>query len=673
MSAELIKVDNLSLGFSKDNRQQPILRHISLSIKAGETIGIVGESGSGKSTLALALMGYLKSGLTRFEGEVYFAKQPLFSLKAKQLNRLRGGQIALIPQNAGQALTPTLTIGAQIGESLKLHTRLDRQQRYRKVIELLNLVRLPSAQTLLKRYPHQLSGGQQQRVAIAMALACGAKALLLDEPTTGLDVTTQAHILEFLRELAEQTQVAMVYVSHDLGVIARVCQRVVVMYAGEIVEQGDSKQLLSQPQHPYTQALLQAIPRMQSKRIPSALQGFPPLVGEVRSGCAFAPRCANATEVCRQTAPLLRQADPSQAEKSEVRCHFDIIAPRLPLAATAETTALMTDAETSLLTVSDLAISYQPRSWLDRLRQRSLLATVAGINFSLQPGKTLALVGESGSGKSTILRAIAGLQAPLQGSVQLGQTSLAATVKQRSLQQLQALQMIFQNADSALNPRHTIAEILSAPLKRYFQLSGTALQQRCEQLMEAVRLPKSYLPRFPAQLSGGEKQRIGIARAFAAEPQLILCDEVTSALDVSIQAAILTLLKQLQAEKNTAYILVSHDLAVVRAFADQIAVLYQGRICEIGSSEQIFSPPFHPYTEVLLGAILEPQPNNAPKLLRDDSIVEIPAPQGCPFQHRCPKKIIGICEIQSPPNRTFADGHQIFCHRSETELMIPIF
>ncbi|MGR3807026.1 dipeptide ABC transporter ATP-binding protein [Pasteurella testudinis] len=670
MSAELIKVDNLSLGFINDNRRQPILRAVSLSIKAGECIGIVGESGSGKSTLALALMGYLKAGLSVFEGEVYFAKQPLFSLKTKQLNRLRGGQIALIPQNAGQALTPTLTIGAQIGESLKLHTRLDQRQRRQRVIELLNLVRLPSAQRLAKRYPHQLSGGQQQRVAIAMALACGAKALLLDEPTTGLDVTTQAHILEFLRDLARQTQVAMVYVSHDLGVIARVCQRVVVMYAGEIVEQGDSGNLLTKPQHPYTQALLQAIPRMQTKRIPSALHGFPPPVGEVRSGCAFAPRCAYASDLCRQTAPLLRQTD-----QGEVRCHFDIAAPALP--PQIQTTALAKDSAATILSVSDLAISYQRHSWLDRLRQyphkRPQLPTVAEINFSLRQGQTLALVGESGSGKSTILRAIAGLHAPIQGKVQVGQTTLAATVKQRSVQQLQALQMIFQNADSALNPRHTIAEILSAPLKRYFQLSGSALQRRCEQLIEAVRLPKSYLQRLPAQLSGGEKQRIGIARAFAAEPQLILCDEVTSALDVSIQAAILTLLKQLQAEKNTAYIFVSHDLAVVRAFADQIAVLYQGRICEIGSSEQIFHPPFHPYTEVLLGAILEPQPNSAPQLLRDDAIAHTPPAHGCPFQQRCPKKIAGVCETQPPPNRTFADGHRIFCHRSEAELMIPVF
>lgn len=666
MSNELIKVDNLSLGFIRDNRQQPILRHISLSVKAGECLGIVGESGSGKSTLALALMGYLKQGLSVFEGEVYFAKQPLFALSAKQLNRLRGGQIALIPQNAGQALTPTLTVGAQIAESLQLHTKLTAAQRQQKVLELLNLVRLPSAAQLAKRYPHQLSGGQQQRVAIAMALACGAKALLLDEPTTGLDVTTQAHILEFLRELAQQTQVAMIYVSHDLGVIARVCQRIVVMYAGEIVEQGATRQVLSQPQHPYPQALLQAIPRMHSRQIPSALQGFPPAVGEVRSGCAFAMRCAYASELCRQTAPPLRQTI-----HGEVRCHFDIQAPNATKPQ--PPTALLSEQAATALTVQDLAISYQRHSWFDRLRQRARHNTVAEINFSVAQGKTLALVGESGSGKSTILRAIAGLQQAHQGRVQVGQRTLAATVQQRSSEQLQALQLIFQNADSALNPRQTIGEILSAPLKRYFQLDQTALRQRCEQLLEAVRLPTSYLQRFPAQLSGGEKQRIGIARAFAAEPQLILCDEVTSALDVSIQAAILTLLKQLQAEKGTGYVFVSHDLAVVRAFADQIVVLYQGRICESGTTESLFQAPFHPYTEVLLGAILEPDSEGEPHLLRDDNLEQMPPQQGCPFQRRCPKKIDGLCETQPPPNRTFANGHQIFCHRSEAELMIPIF
>ncbi|KGQ70284.1 ABC transporter ATP-binding protein [Chelonobacter oris] len=666
MTAELIRVENLSLGFVKQNRRYPILRDISLSVKAGECIGIVGESGSGKSTLALALMGYLKSGLMRFEGEVYFAKQPLFSLKSKQLNRLRGGQIALIPQNAGQALTPTLTVGAQINEALQLHTALNPKQRRQKVVTLLNLVRLPTPHLLAKRYPHQLSGGQQQRVAIAMALACDAKVLLLDEPTTGLDVTTQAHILEFLRELAQRTQVAMIYVSHDLGVIARVCRRIVVMYAGEIVEQGDSRTLLTKPQHPYPQALLQAIPHMEDQRIPSALPGFPPPVGEVRLGCAFAPRCRHARDLCRQIAPPLRDT-----AVGEVRCHFTI--EYQPAIHNTINTVSATDTAIPALNVTDLAISYQRQSWLQRLKKQAPHNTVDDINFTLQQGKTLALVGESGSGKSTILRAIAGLQKPSRGRVDVGNTPLAATVKQRSREQLQALQMIFQNADSALNPRHTIAEILAAPLKRYFGLTGTALQQRCEQLIDAVRLPKTYLQRFPAQLSGGEKQRIGIARAFAAEPKLILCDEVTSALDVSIQAAILRLLKQLQAEQGTAYIFVSHDLAVVRAFADQIAVLYQGRICEIGTTDRIFRAPFHPYTEVLLGAVLEPDPDSEPKLLADDGIEQSPSSQGCPFRRRCPKKISGICESHIPPNRTFADNHRIFCHLSESELLKPIF
>ncbi|MGR6980187.1 ABC transporter ATP-binding protein [Testudinibacter sp. P27/CKL/0425] len=376
MSSALIKVENLSVGFVVNDRRYPILRNLNLSVNAGECIGIVGESGSGKSTLALALMGYLKSGLSVFEGEVYFAKQPLFSLKNKQLNRLRGGQIALIPQNAGQALTPTLTVGAQIAESLQLHTRLNKAQRQQKVLELLTLVRLPAPHLLAKRYPHQLSGGQQQRVAIAMALACDAKVLLLDEPTTGLDVTTQAHILEFLRELAQQTQVAMVYVSHDLGVIARVCQRIVVMYAGEIVEQGDSQRVLTQPLHPYPQALLRAIPRMGERRIPSALQGFPPPVGEVRSGCAFAARCQYAAELCRHTAPPLRTT-----ERGEVRCHFEI-ATETNIQPSVQT-ALADSEQATALQVNGLAISYQRQAWWQRLSKQPLHNTVADVAFHL--------------------------------------------------------------------------------------------------------------------------------------------------------------------------------------------------------------------------------------------------------------------------------------------------
>lgn len=661
----LIEVENLTLGFiGKDGQERPILRDVNLHVDAGETIGIVGESGSGKSTVALAMMGYLKSGLQLFGGRTVFDGNDMFALSEAERGKLRGGGIALIPQNAGQSLTPTIKIGDQIDEALKLHTSLSATERPAKIIEYLQRVRLPAAEDIALRYPHELSGGQQQRVAIAMALGTGAKALLLDEPTTGLDVTTQAHILEFLRTLAEETGVSMVYVSHDMGVIARVADRIAVMYAGELVEQGDVRGLLANPAHPYPRALLGSIPRLGEKMIPASLPGFPPTVGEKRQGCAFVERCPMVTLKCREAVPELVKVPHGQA-----KCFF---VGEGPVGLPEGTPVVSSKTDEVAVSTEALEISYFNPDLFDRLTGVATPpSTVDRVAFSINKGETLGLVGESGSGKSTILRAISGLKAPKSGAIKVEGKPIPGSVAQREKDAIQPLQMIFQNADSALNPRRSIREILESPLKLYFDLSRDELNARCEELIDAVRLPKAYLDRFPGQLSGGEKQRIGIARAFAAEPELVLCDEVTSALDVSVQAAALLLLKQLQEKKGAAYVFVSHDLAVVRAISDQIAVLYQGRICEIGPTEAVFSAPFHPYTEVLLGAILEPDPDTAPKLHADDVIDKRPPETGCPFQRRCKMRIGAICDTTVPPARETSQGHLIHCHLELSQLRHP--
>ncbi len=659
----LIEICDLSIGFSNMKKQVlPILRNIDLTIKAGETVGLVGESGSGKSTLALAMMGYLGNPLKVLNGSTSFRHQSTFDLTMRELEQIRGGQLALIPQNAGQALTPTQRIGRQISEALKLHSKVTDTDRPARIIELLTQVRLPDPEILIDRYPHELSGGQQQRVAVAMALAGEPDALLLDEPTTGLDVTTQAHVLELLRDLAQETGTAMVYVSHDLGAIARVCDRVVVMYAGEIVLDGSVRQVLLKPVHPYARSLLASIPRLREASLPAALDGRPPAPGDVGNGCAFAARCAMAEDRCINERPILQITKSGE----RVRCHLyeKVELLEAPGPGTAVERSPLSQAP-EVLALNNIAISYTPRGLLDQIlgRQANDTPTVDDISLVIRKGETIGLVGESGSGKSTILKAIAGLIPTRHGKITYnGSELLKASIDQRDKNQLRRIQLIFQNPDDSLNPRQTVAQILAQPLRLYFGLSDQELHDRSVDILERVRLGGHYLERLPSQLSGGEKQRVAVARAFIAEPELVLCDEVTSALDVSVQAAVLELLNRLQREFGTTYIFVSHDLAVVRALADRVALLYQGRLCEIGPVADVYSLPSHPYTEVLLGAVLEPHPDSVPVLSADDIVELSPMPIGCPFQRRCPRRLGEICDTETPPWQRVSQEHLIRCH-----------
>ena len=667
MQDTLLDINDLSVGLISPNHgHKPILRNINLKINKRETVGIVGESGSGKSTLALSAMGYLKKGLHYFGGRVHFSDVELMQASKMDLQRIRGGRMALIPQNASQSLSPTLRVRDQMYEALRLHTSHDPATYRHRISELIGKVRLPDAENIVNRYPHELSGGQQQRVAIAMALAGEPDLLLLDEPTTGLDVTTQAHILGLLDDIVANTDMAMVYVSHDLGAIARVCRRVVVMYAGEIVMDGTAEQVLETPSHPYAKSLLASIPRVHLDALPAALEGRPPAIGDLQNACAFAPRCALKSKLCETERPNLFLQD----NGAYVRCFHSGAVENWSSNIIARS-MYRSQQEEIMLDVQGLAISYDKRGFLDVVFRKysSSPPTVEDVSFAIQRGETLALVGESGSGKSSILKAIAGLVPTSNGLIHLEKEGfLSSTLEERSKSQLQLIQLVFQNPDESLNPRQTIGEILEHPLRLYTDLDSTSIHERCLAILEKVRLGPHYMTRLPAQLSGGEKQRVAIARAFIAEAQIILCDEVTSALDVSVQAAVLKLLDDLKKELGVTYLFVAHDLAVVRAIADRVIVLYQGRICEIGPVGKVYKAPHHPYTEALLSAVLEPVPGFKPRLLSRDVVEFSPVKQGCAFQRRCHRSLGDICERQKPRMQQISPDRFLFCHIDAAEL-----
>ncbi|MEX2202097.1 MAG: ABC transporter ATP-binding protein [Dongiaceae bacterium] len=659
MSAKpLLSVERLSIGIDQGG-DALVVDDVSLELDAGATLGIAGESGCGKSTLLLAMMGMARTGLQHRAGVCRFDGLSLFDANERELERIRGSRIALIPQNAGTALTPPIRVGDQIGESLELHTGLDRNQRRERIVELLDAVHLPTPTAIGRRYPHELSGGQLQRVAVAMALAAEPVLLLLDEPTTGLDVTTQLGILDLLAELRQRTGVAMVCVSHDLGVIARLSDRMMVMYAGEAIEEAPTATLLRRPAHPYARSLIASIPRLAVGAIPASIPGRPPAPGQAPPGCRFAPRCTKAQTVCVTQAPPLSEIDPGV----RTACHFPDTAPLVWPAAEEKSQFAGATAE-PLLTIDDLVVSYARHGLLDRTLGRPAGANaVDHVELALRPGEILGLVGESGSGKSTVLRAIAGLWPALDGRIRLAdQHDLDRPAAARERSVLRAIQLVFQNPDASLNPRQTVREILAQPLRLYFDLSRSAMAERMSSLLHDVRLDDSYLDRYPAQLSGGERQRVAIARAYAAEPDILLCDEVTSALDVSVQASILHLIRDLSKSRGTACILVSHDLAVVQALADRIAVLYRGRLVELGPARRVCRSPAHPYTRALVSAILEPDPDHGVGRIavpreRDDRISA-----GCPYAGRCNVRL-ERCFEDMPDWHDVTDGQTARCYQ----------
>jgi peptide/nickel transport system ATP-binding protein len=584
-SQTVVRVDSLSLGLRTGER---VVEDVSFGVGTGEILGLVGESGSGKTTTALALLGYTRPGIVIRGGSVEVGGEAILGRDERSLRSLRGRVVSYVPQDPGGALNPSLRIGDAIMDVLRAHRSGEASQD--SVRAALRSVELGTDPAFVRRYPHQLSGGQQQRVSIAMACVCEPPVAVLDEPTTGLDVLTQDRILNELLRLRDEQGMAMVYVSHDLAVVAKMADRIVVMYAGRVVEDAPAADVILRPRHPYTRALVAAIPDF---RHPRSLRGIPGVsvgVGEWPAGCSFAPRCAFVEPACEEAVPVLERPAPDHAVRCR-RCH-ELAPSSLP---TIDTRARAREAQAPpLLEVSGLEARYRSG--------RADFPAVRNVSFAIETGACVALVGESGSGKTTIGRCIAGLHEPAAGLVEFAGTPLAGAARTRPLDVRRRIQIVFQNPFESLNPRHQVADSIARPLHVLRGLSRREAESEVGELLERVRLPKRIATRFPAELSGGERQRVAIARALAPKPDLLICDEVTSALDVSVQAAVLELLQDLQRELHLSMLFITHNLGVVACVADSVLVMDRGELCETGPVARVLEHPEHEYTRRLLEA-----------------------------------------------------------------------
>ncbi|MBZ9888419.1 ABC transporter ATP-binding protein [Mesorhizobium sp. BR1-1-3] len=654
-----LEVTDLSVAYRVAGRNRAVLRNLSLTIGQGEAYGLVGESGCGKSTVALTVVRYLPRNGSITGGTISLDGQNVMKLDAEALRRARAESVSMVYQDPGKALNPSIRVGRQLTEIFELGG-ISGQAATDRAIAMLNRVRISDPMSVMQRYPHQLSGGMQQRVAIAMALANDPSMLILDEPTTGLDATVEAEVLDLIAQLRQELSASILFISHNLAVVSNMCDRVGVLYAGMLVEEGPTEVVFNDPRHPYTVALLRCLPRGGQRKDQGRLDtipGFLPGIGADIKGCAFADRCALADDRCRSELPPLYDLGGRLS-----RCFHHDKAQALPRATPSDVAPVPRAAAAPVLRVTGLNKTYASHG--------HALRAVKDVSLDLRPGETLGLVGESGSGKTTFARLLLGLVPPdAGGTIELEGKALAPRLENRSDHQIKAMQIVFQNPDSALNRSHSIRHLIGRALKRLAGLSGKALEARLNDLVRSVRLTDRHLAVKPRQLSGGLKQRVAIARAFAGDPRIVVCDEPTSALDVSVQAAILNLLADLQSKEDVSYIFISHDLAVVRYLSDKIAVLYLGRIMELGPSEEVFSGPHHPYTEALLSAVPKLDQTETARIRLDG---EIPSatnpPSGCVFHTRCPRKIGPICEQQEPPLSEAQPGHSIRCHIPYAEL-----
>ncbi len=672
----VLKLEEVAVAYKVRGGEIEAVQNVSFEICRGETHGIVGESGCGKSTVAWAVLNFLGANGYVKRGSIKFQGQELVGVTGEELRRLRGDQIAMVYQDPMQALNPSMRLGDQMSEVLTVHTGIDKDQAEKRCIEMLERVYMPDAANVMKRYPHQISGGQQQRVVIAMALLNNPALLIMDEPTTALDVTVEAAVLDLIAELRRDFDTAIMYITHNLGVVARVSTRVGVMYAGEMVERGTVEDIYANPRHPYTQGLIRCVPKLGADKATSILypiRGRVPPPNNRPVGCVFSPRCDYVQERCRTERPQLR----SVGDDTTVRCHFfeEIDASKwtpsediLPPVVEAEK-----DGREKILELGDLRKYYEVKgtSLKDVLGmgEERYVKAVEGATFSVTKGSTLGIVGESGCGKSTLIKTIIGLEDSTSGEAKFLGFDITKEITKRNKQLIQELQMVFQNPDSTMNPSYTVGEQIGRPMKHFHTVPNNQIRNEVIRILESMRLGENYYDRLPRQLSGGEKQRVGIARALASHPDLVLCDEPVSALDVSVQAAILNLLLEIQQEYDTTLIFIAHDLSVVRFFSDQVAVMYLGQFMEIGPADAIYAPPYHPYTEALLSAVPIPDPTVQQKHIRLEGSVPsaIDPPSGCRFHTRCPRKKLlpdggKICEMETPPWKDVTEDHRIFCH-----------
>ena len=655
----VLTVDGLTVSYLHAGRLIPALMHVSLQVISGEILGIVGESGCGKSTLGYSIMRYLPENCRIEAGRIEFLGTDILGSQEKDLEAVRGKRISMVPQDPPTSLNPSYRVGSRISEVLQHHLGMSGKEALATTVDLLEQVGIPRARSIVERFPHQLSGGQQQRVLIAMAFCLRPDLVIMDEPTTGLDVATEARILDLIGAMRSRYKTSVIYITHNMAVVRNLCDRIITLYAGEIVEEGSVPQVFGSPRHPYTLGLLRSIPRIENSRSDyrlEAIEGSPPVTLGGGSFCVFSPRCRFAREHCRTETPPLIAIGLGRS----TRCFFhDELPEAFPsLAGRQADIAAVTAGRRApdLLTIRGSSKEYAVRG--------GSLRAIDKIDLECGRGEIWGIVGESGSGKTTLARCVAGLLTADEGEMRLDGRDLMDSYARRSRGLLKRIQMVFQNPDSTLNPQRTIQEILARPLLLHTNVGKSHLRARIIELLGMVRLGEDYLGRYPHELSGGEKQRAAIARALAPQPDLIIFDEAVASLDVSIQAGILNLLLDLQVKFKTTYLFISHDLNAVRYLCDRIAVLYMGRIAEQGTPNDVFQPPYHPYTESLLSTLPLAQSNIVQRRVHmgDASSDLLTKPTGCVFHLRCPHKVGPLCEEVVPPRIHISGTHSLDCH-----------
>jgi len=659
----LIEINDLYVQFVTSHGTVRAVEGLSYSVYPGEMVAIVGESGSGKSVSALAVMQLLPAATARTRGSINFDGRELLELSDEEMRRIRGREIAMIFQEPMTSLNPVLKIGLQIMEPLLIHLAMDEAAARARAVELLTLVGITDPESRLNQYPHQLSGGMRQRVMIAIGLACNPKLLIADEPTTALDVTIQAQILELMKDLSRRLGVAVVIITHNLGIVARYADRVNVMYAARLVESGTAERVFARPLHPYARGLLSAVPRLDRGRSAklATIEGAPPNLLNPPTGCRFRPRCRFVIDKCAEEPPFVA-GEPGHLAACHRVTEIEALDP--PAGRGGSTSKAAADGQDgeSILAIRGAKKYFPVRAGI--LRRAKLVRAVDDVTIDIRRGETLGLVGESGCGKSTLGRLVLRLDDPTAGEIRFEGIDLARLDRTGMTAVRKKMQVIFQDPYSSLNPRMTVGQIIGEPIHVHGILPKPQIADRVAELLQVVGLFPYMALRYPHELSGGQRQRVGIARALAVDPRVIICDEAVSALDVSIQGQVINLLEELQQKLGLTYLFIAHDLAVVRHISTKVAVMYLGRIVEYASADELFSNPKHPYTQALLAAA--PVPDPVIERTRPRTIIkgELPSPlnppKGCVFHPRCPLAT-EECKKAVPPVRELSPGHSAAC------------
>ena len=680
----ILEIENLSISFFTRLREIPAVMDFSVTVQPGEAVGLVGESGCGKSTVALGVMQDLGVNGRIVGGSIKFKGRDLNEMSDEELRDIRGNEIAMIYQEPMASLNPAMKIGKQLMEVPMIHEGVTKEEAYARALEVVTDVKLPDPERILKSYPHQLSGGQQQRIVIAMALMSKPALLILDEPTTALDVTVEAAVVDLVKDLGKKYGTSMLFISHNLGLVLETCDRICVMYSGEAVETGSIEDVFDKMRHPYTQALFRSIPLPGADKNARPLVAIPgnfPLPHERPNGCNFGPRC-DYFEEGRCNAAEIAMSEIAGDDRHASRClKFAEIDWDAPIQAAKQFEK--TEPGDVILKMDELKKYYEvaANALFGGSGAKKVVKANETLSFEAREGETLAIVGESGCGKSTFAKVLMGLETATDGQILLDGKNIEATaIEERDTQTVADVQMVFQNPFDTLNPSMTVGRQIIRALEIFkYGKTDDERAQRMLELLDLVKLPRAFAERMPRQLSGGQKQRVGIARAFAGGARIVVADEPVSALDVSVQAAVTDLLMEIQRTEKTTLLFISHDLSIVRYLSDRVMVMYLGHVVEMGTTDQVFAPPYHPYTEALLSAV----PIADTSIQKEHIVLEgdIPSamnpPSGCPFQTRCRWKNKvggGLCEREVPPIRTMANGHQLKCHLDQSVLdeMTPV-